>query len=400
MRPNTVCLGFFDNQRSKDILSNILSDRKSLIPSSLRSSVRMSDCTELLPTNGPDPLGPTDFLVHGLRGLDKGWNSGIGDSNSSGSRMNAEQYVSLIREILSMETNVVLARHFDKVIFEDNLTGFDKVKYFLHRLRRRGHEREQASTSYEVAIDVDFEDSSHVVYRVPSTGCVRIANDRSPFFDIWPVNLLDFLTNTSMSFGRELDRTGLFLLQLACLVARSPYWRSRRHRPLLRVFFPLPPTGNGVDETTLLTSVSSVADMAHLWLRRLLHDLRIAADIKIVTMDSAFFSLDSGRCASVEVLNELIRANCHPDTAALFLYLQKPPDRTENNIYRPMKNLLENLPDFTFTTGEMTDIFLLGLRYTSLKRSSNIVDFPVHALTLYVTQPSPQRTPSYDFFYS
>lgn len=63
-----------------------------------------------------------------------------------------------------------------------------------------------------------------------------------------------------------------------------------------------------------------------------------------------------------------------------------------------MKNLLDNLPDFTFTTGEMTDILLLGLRYTSLKRSSNIVDFPVHALTLYVTQPSSQRTPSYDFF--
>ena len=112
--------------------------------------------------------------------------------------------------------------------------------------------------------------NNHVsVYDTESNACEMNSNARNMnvfhkvdrkrviYFDIWPVNLLEFgskspdSSSSTEPFIHELDRTGLFLLQLACLVARSPYWRKRRHPPKLRVFFPLPSSLGAAAELTL-----------------------------------------------------------------------------------------------------------------------------------------------------
>ncbi|TGZ71071.1 hypothetical protein CRM22_002844, partial [Opisthorchis felineus] len=48
MRPNTVCLGFYENAPSRDVLSKILSERNSTLPAIRRSNHYYTDSTELL----------------------------------------------------------------------------------------------------------------------------------------------------------------------------------------------------------------------------------------------------------------------------------------------------------------------------------------------------------------
>ncbi|TGZ74807.1 hypothetical protein CRM22_000741 [Opisthorchis felineus] len=331
MRPNTVCLGFYENAPSRDVLSKILSERNSTLPAIRRSNHYYTDSTELLHASDSAAVVVANSSSDLLSGTPSTYidEDRLGDiceslenGDSGDHRITAEEYVSLIREILGMENNVVLARHFDRVIFDYTLSGLEKMRLYFHRLRHR----HTASTDSGVATSLNAGVANMGYQDSFSTRVRRVDKHQSSFFDIWPVNLLEFVNRSSGSpRDPELDKTGLFLLQLACLVARSPYWRSRPRPPLLRVFFPIIPVIEGPSESTLL-SVNAAANMAHIWLRRLLHDLRIVADIQLVTLDSVLLQSVADPLSCVETLNTLIRSNCHPDTTALFIYLPKPPE--------------------------------------------------------------------------
>ncbi|KAF8568714.1 hypothetical protein P879_10081 [Paragonimus westermani] len=252
-------------------------------------------------------------------------------ATSSGARLTPEDYVSFIHETLRLEMNVVLARHFDKIVFEDSLSGLEKMRFYFSQWFHRSRACELPCELADSGFRGSTENAPHVFCRSSTSNVIKVNKSRSPFFDIWPVNLLNFVNQTPTQSSELIDRTGLFLLQLACLVARSPYWRSRRHPPLLRVFFPLMPRFDDSDESSMLSSVSSAADLARLWLGRLLHDLRIQADIQLVSLDSAFFSGPSDAFSKISSLNLFVRSNCDPDTTALFVYLPKPPDQNTSS---------------------------------------------------------------------
>ncbi|KER29773.1 hypothetical protein T265_03682 [Opisthorchis viverrini] len=321
----------------------ILSERNSTLPAIRRSNQYYTDSTELLHASDSTAVVVGLYFIIGFRILSTANSSSdllngtpstyidedrlgaicesLEDGDSRNHRITVDEYVSLIREILGMENNVVLARHFDRVIFDYSLSGLEKMRLYFHRLRH-GH---TASTDSGVASSLNAGVANMSYQDSFSTQVRRVDKYQSSFFDIWPVNLLEFVNRSSGSpRDPELDKTGLFLLQLACLVARSPYWRSRPRPPLLRVFFPIIPVIEGPSESHLLASVNAAANMAHLWLK--LHDLRIVADIQLVTLDSVLLQSVSDPLYCVEALNTLIRSNCHPDTTALFIYLPRPPE--------------------------------------------------------------------------
>lgn len=235
--------------------------------------------------------------------------------------------------------NVVLSRHFDRVVFDDTLSGLDKVRQYFRRWRLKSRTKNSTagfnqntnydhqstatdggasnpSFTYMVSHREDIDDSGLVhSTSVPSSfpiashpaKLISVGRSRAPYFDIWPFNLFELahihhpvtyspdtlLTRTNVVYptrasattgapvncglSYEIDRTGLFLLQLACLVARSPSWRKRRHPPQLRVFFPLLDIREYQEssESGIISSVNSAAGMAYMWLNRLLKELRI-----------------------------------------------------------------------------------------------------------------------------
>ncbi|KAA3673557.1 solute carrier family 12 (potassium/chloride transporters), member 9, partial [Paragonimus westermani] len=341
MRPNTICLGFYDDGHSQDILSTILYERKCITPAR-KPHMHNTDNTELLGMNADSGTVNGAISSDSLNALCSFSDAACRDADmlqsisysgegkaaiSCGARLTPEDYVSFIHESLRLEMNVVLARHFDKIVFEDSLSGLEKMRFYFSQWFHRSHACELPSELVDSGFSGSTENAPHVFCRSSTSSVIKVNKSRSPFFDIWPVNLLNFVNQTPTQSSELIDRTGLFLLQLACLVARSPYWRSRRHPPLLRVFFPLMPRFDDSDESSMLSSVSSAADLARLWLGRLLHDLRIQADIQLVSLDSAFFSGPSDASSKISSLNLFIRSNCDPDTTALFVYLPKPPDQ-------------------------------------------------------------------------
>ncbi|KAF6775018.1 hypothetical protein AHF37_05440 [Paragonimus kellicotti] len=242
MRPNTVCLGFYDDGHSQrsgstrfymDNTLELKSLFRAMSSDSLNALCSFSDTAR----RNADNLQSISYSAEGKA------------TTSSGARLTPEDYVSFIHESLRLE--------------------------WFHRSRVP----ELPSELTDSGFNGSTENAPRIVCRSPTSNVIKVNKSRSPFFDIWPVNLLNFVNQTPTHSPELIDRTGLFLLQLACLVARSPYWRSRRHPPLLRVFFPLMPRRDDSDESSILSSVSSAADLARLWLSRLLHDLRIQVSL-------------------------------------------------------------------------------------------------------------------------
>ncbi|THD22885.1 Solute carrier family 12 member 9 [Fasciola hepatica] len=422
MRPNTVCLGFYDSHTCRDVLQDIWTERKSRQVGVSPSLCNLVDSVELIPADGdvrfrnpsigsgslsslPRQSPPPDELRE-IQLSDLGAH-GTGDElekvmDRPKKRLTPTEYVSLIREILHMEMNVVISRHFDRVVFDDTLSGLEKVRQYFRSWRRKSRAKmsttsfnqtyqstggtSNPSFTYVVNRRDDIDDSGIVhSTTVPSNPTVhpakliRVGRSRAPYFDIWPFNWFALAhlhqpgthspgSSPSMSsatashpdttpvacdLSYEIDRTGLFLLQLACLVARSPSWRKRRHPPQLRVFFPLLGAREELSssEVGIVSSVNSGTGMAYMWLSRLLKELRITASIQLVNLDR--ISSDEDRSVKDETtrireLNQFILSNCHVDTTALFIYLPKPPEQSgpeASQLYLNQLDLLtENLP--------------------------------------------------------
>lgn len=158
----------------------------------------------------------------------------------------------------------------------------------MWRSRRRGGDNPRQS--FEATATTN-SNSSHPSMEFSSS---KRSSSTPVYFDIWPINLFSFLDTNVGGDGSssvyQLDRTGLFLLQLACLVARSPFWRKRRYPPRLRVFFPVLASSqsdhsegggslHGAATPHAMefrySTTSSSAHTASVWLEKLLSDLRI-----------------------------------------------------------------------------------------------------------------------------
>ncbi|CAL8103865.1 unnamed protein product [Calicophoron daubneyi] len=357
MRPNTVCLGFHETEPPTDILRYIaMEQRNRAFLSSRRAFDSTADSTELLPVENENHCAvATTETINSLEELPPPFTAPLEDETNPSSifqsadspRLKPEEYVNLLCEILNMEMSLVLARHFDRVLFEQSLSGWAKLRQRFrsfplgHSCKLRGNRIAKADSNLDLSSDL-----SNGVYVMPAFEPLRLSNVRTPCFDIWPVDLLSVVDHdfsgdecqTRTTFGCRIDRTGLFLLQLACLVARSPHWRNRHFPPRLRVFYPLPSPSETADDP----KISSLATATHHWLIRLLKDLRITADIQLVTFNSAVMNHTLDAEASIGALNRFLLDNCHPETTAVFLYLPKPP-RADREVARTYLNRLNLL---------------------------------------------------------
>ncbi|CAH8582391.1 unnamed protein product [Schistosoma turkestanicum] len=350
MRPNTVCLGFYDDKSSVDVLARIWKERKVKTFSSWPNHIHSYDSADLIinssdaqttnayQTNSSELLANFDAISnHDSNSIFVSQNNSEfqfhGDHRPG--RLTSQEYVGIIREILNMETNVVLARNFDRVIFDEGISGWDTTRHYFRNIFRPTHRSQ--------GMDFNYNDGYNAGSMMAETGSMSEVNpyivdtSKAIFFDIWPINLIEFygensyLSSSSSCEGvyeQIIDRTGLFLLQLACLVARSPYWRKRRHPPKLRAFFPYLPKLNEMNPSS---EVVTSTDKARCQLSTLLKNLRIPAEIHLVDVDSSVMkrnliskNINNNDNRRIIYLNQLILSHCHPNTTALFLYLPKP----------------------------------------------------------------------------
>ncbi|KAH8869046.1 Solute carrier family 12 member 9 [Schistosoma japonicum] len=346
MRPNTVCLGFYDDKCSVDVLARIWKERKVKTLNSWPNHIHSCDSTELIiennNTQNTDACINSSELLANFGSIPNQYSNSIfvnqthpenqSSNHSCTGRLTSQEYVSIIREILNMETNVVLARNFDRVIFDEGMSGWDTTRrYFLNIFHPNNRLRRLSS---------NFNSNSNmntimtVPQSMPEVNTYKVDCSKPIFFDIWPVNLLELYYENSIAlsssslegiYEQAIDRTSLFLLQLACLVARSPYWRKRRHPPKLRAFFPRLLTINSCNGEAVVTST----DQARCQLSTLLKNLRIPAEIHLVDVNSSMMrnSLsqnNNNENRRITYLNQLLLSHCHPATTALFLYLPKP----------------------------------------------------------------------------
>ncbi|VDP68708.1 unnamed protein product [Echinostoma caproni] len=408
---SSFCSGFFDQPCTQDVLQDIWTERKSLNLISSHSHYNVVDSVELIPANGRVRSRSSSIGSGSLSSLPQRSPSPnelreiqLSDLGTHGESDELDQLVENPRRRMTPGEymNVVLSRHFDRVVFDDTLSGLQKVRQYFRSWRTKSRANLDVNNNNNTNSDNrhqsvggnqnpgftfavhhrdDIEDSGIVhstsISSYPPLGphyhpnkLIRVGRSRSPYFDIWPFNLFALINLSQSSITNpistvnptelssmpgelsyELDRTGLFLLQLACLVARSPSWRKRRYPPQLRVFFPL--LGSS-DRNASGETVDSAPQMAYLWLSRLLNELRITAAIQLVTLERFTSTSGAGMDANKEdttgirELNQFILSNCHPDTTALFVYLPRPPEQTGSDaaqLYlKQLDMLTENLP--------------------------------------------------------
>ena len=272
MKPNTLCLGFYDRALPEDLLAQRHSSPRP------RKRVRFYGVEE----------NPEIFYSKfpALRQLEME------------KHLCPEEYVMIVMDALKMNKNLCLCRHF-------------------HLLNKEA----------------------------------IVRSKKQQFIDVWPVNF--FWPDSSSCY----DNTCLFMLQLACILNMVPSWRSRT---TLRIFLCV----NAQSDDTLRKERK---------LDQLLQQLRIMAQIKIITWENLVNQLDEQPSSTngealphpqgavfpleipedyVQGVNELVRLHCE-STALTFLYLPKPPADTKHHLhYLSQIEILSNdLPPTVLVNG-------------------------------------------------
>lgn len=156
MKPNTVMMGFYDNTLPEDLLHNTQFLRKRrFLNYGINGSSTQSNLNQL-----------NSYMVPQFDAL-------RGPNDSSKPRLDVEDYVDIIRDVLKMKKNLCISRRVNTL--------------------RKSHIRSKTAPIY---------------------------------IDVWPLNFL------IPELCAQLDSTSLFMLQLACILNMVSVWKSAQ----LRIF--------------------------------------------------------------------------------------------------------------------------------------------------------------------
>ncbi|VUZ47355.1 unnamed protein product [Hymenolepis diminuta] len=310
MKPNTVCLGFYDDSDPMDTFAKIRFRRQSRAYESCHFRPKInpnseSDEVNLLDDQSESPQINRSLDFSQVLPLPRcAYSSAQTLPSVSGlqqeqpiqvrqKRISAEDYVDLLQELVKMKKNILLARNF-----------------------------------HSLACD-EFE----LVMSSPETRSRGIFIHAKPaYLDVWPVPPRLFNDNLSRTAPSEdsnqlFSMSGFFLLQLACLVGRAPDVRRRRVRPIrIRVF---------VSNSELLSNALITKRV-----KEVLQGLRIEAEVGVVEVNNVI--------SDVDAFNSLISSHCNVEkgTSVVFLELPSPPTTSELRLeyLDQLRRLTDGLP--------------------------------------------------------
>nr|CDS22865.1 cation chloride cotransporter [Echinococcus granulosus] len=278
MKPNTVCLGFYDDTEPMDTFAKIRFRRQSKSYGKQSSRPRpppnsAADEVTLVSMEDPDSPQSTyteDFSIR-LPQPRRAYLPPLQPPSGHvlQKRLSPLEYVTLLEDLVKMKKNILLARHF-----------------------------------HSLACD-EFE----LVMSSPPNHIRGIFIHAKPaYLDVWPVGPLygQWLDDGGGEKRQLFDKSGFFLLQLACLVGRSPDLRRRRRRPIrIRVFVP---ALAALTDAVLTSRVKEV-----------LQGLRIEAEVHVVEFDHRSNENE------VETINHLISSHCNTEKGTSVVFLRLPP---------------------------------------------------------------------------
>ncbi|VDO05553.1 unnamed protein product [Rodentolepis nana] len=320
MKPNTICLGFYDDSDPMDTFAKIRFRRQSRAFERSRFQPKIhhhsqSDDVDLLldeESESPQINHASDFSQV-LPQPRCAYSSAQAPPSTSEARqwdqpmqvrqkrISKEDYVGLLQELVKMKKNILLARGFHSLACDE----FELVMSSPETLRR-----------------------SVFIHAKPA------------YLDVWLVAPRLFHANLSQIAASEepnqlFSMSGFFLLQLACLVGRAPDVRRRRVRPIrIRVFVP---------NSELLSDFHITKQV-----KEVLQGLRIEAEVRVVEVNNA--NLEVG------ALNSLISSHCNVEngTSVVFLELPSPPASSELRLeyLDQLRRLTDGLPPTLLGLGQ------------------------------------------------
>ncbi|XP_064642404.1 solute carrier family 12 member 9-like isoform X2 [Lineus longissimus] len=266
MKPNTVCLGFHDATTPQDVLFKAAPRKKGLF-------VNVEDPTDILNRDG----------FSRLRGLE------------DRKRLSGQEYVQCIQDVLKMQKNCCLFRHFQ---------NFEKKAV--------------------------------------------VNSKRKMYIDAWPMN---FFKPASVTY---FDTSCLFLLQIACILHMVPGWK---HNTTLRVFLCVDAREDDTlsIENKLDKLLQQLRILAEVKIIRWEHVTCLLDDNSIVESETDFGSnpdFDYLPEDYVQGMNDLIKENSI-DTAVTFCYLPAPPLSKNffDHYLRQLEILTSDLPPTVLVHG-------------------------------------------------
>ncbi|KAL3317422.1 hypothetical protein Ciccas_003928 [Cichlidogyrus casuarinus] len=168
-----------------------------------------------------------------------------------------------------------------------------------------------------------------------------LGRQQSSFIDVWPVHPLHFIKNRDLN-SSELDISGKFMLQLACLVGRAkqditPY----QLRVMVLTRIPNVGAKQFICETQerLANLLASMRINAHIFLV----PCEVTADDGVITADH------------LKSINSLIKSKCSKFTAVCMLHLYKRGDSAEIlkcDYLDSLANMSQGLPPTLFVHGQ------------------------------------------------
>ncbi|CAH8842729.1 unnamed protein product [Trichobilharzia szidati] len=198
-----MAVGPNDDKPSIDVLAQIWKERKTKAYNSWPNHIQSSDSTDLIvessnsQTNHGSLISSNELLANfgSLQHHDSFVSQNAPEDQPPPAddrmhRLTSKEYVSINREILNMETNVVLARNFDKVIFDGGMSGWDVARRYFHNLCHPNNRSYRFDSGYNG--DNNGDTMMTVSSSMSQINPHKINSSKAIYFYIWPVNLSEY----------------------------------------------------------------------------------------------------------------------------------------------------------------------------------------------------------------